>query len=274
MSLLTLQKVCYSYDDRRQALDQVSLSINQGERIAVLGANGAGKSTLFALLNGVLRPTAGEIWRNGAPLAGKAHKTLCQTVGMVFQESDHQLIAATVQADVAFGPSNLRLPKPQVQAQTEEAIRQMDLIGMERRHPRQLSGGEKKRVAIAGVLAMHPQVLLFDEPFSSLDVQTAETLEQRLEALSASGKTLLVSTHDVDFAWRFADRLLILGGGKLLFDGAPAAAFANHALLQAAHLKPPLLWRVAQSLAPYHPLFEHRAPKTLEELTTILKEEF
>lgn len=242
--VLQVRDLRFSYDGKGQALGGVSLDIRAGERIAVLGPNGAGKSTFFLCLNGVLTPGSGEILLDGRPVGKKERKRLCERVGIVFQNADDQIIASTVAAEVSFGPMNLRLPKEEVVRRVDHALDYMDLQAFRARPPHELSGGEKKRVTIADILAMESEVILFDEPAASLDPMGEERLEAVLGRLSDEGRTLVISTHDMDFAFRWATRAVVFAGGQVIADGAPDAVFRDAETLLRAHLKPPALLKV------------------------------
>ena len=214
----------------------------------MLGPNGAGKSTFFLCLNGVLTPGSGEILLDGKPVGKKERKRLCERVGIVFQNADDQIIASTVAAEVSFGPMNLRLPKEEVVRRVDHALDYMDLQAFRARPPHELSGGEKKRVTIADILAMESEVILFDEPAASLDPMGEERLEAVLGRLSDEGRTLVISTHDMDFAFRWATRAVVFAGGQVIADGAPDAVFRDAETLRRAHLKPPALLEVFDML--------------------------
>ena len=248
--LLRLEGICYSYDEERAALRDLNVTLYAGERVAVLGGNGAGKSTFFLCCNGVLKPSAGTISLEGCPLSPKPeHRALLRrSVGLVFQDPDSQLIAGTVEAEVSFGPMNLRLAPHEVRRRVDEAISALDLEDFRARPPHYLSGGEKKRVSLADVLAMEPRLLLLDEPASSLDPANTRLLEQNLDALSARGLGLVVATHDVDFAWRWAQRVLVFQGGTLRADGDPASVFGDADLLRRCGLERPTLYEVGLRL--------------------------
>lgn len=247
--ILQAQDLHYSYDEKRMALNGVSMEIAQGEKIAVMGSNGAGKSTFFLHLNGVLSPHSGEIRCRGAAVTRKTVNELRRRVSIVFQNADDQIIASTVREEVSFGPMNLKLPKEEVTARVEESLEYMNLSEFRDRAPHYLSGGEKKRVSIADMIAMHPEIIIFDEPTASLDPLNAELLEQVLDRLSASGKTILLSTHDVDFAYRWAERLVVFHDGRIIADGAPLEVFRNSGVLRQASLKRPALLDIYEALA-------------------------
>lgn len=246
--ILQVQDLRFCYDSGVPALDGVSLDVYAGERIAVLGPNGAGKSTFFLCLNGVLSPDSGRILLDGKPVERKTRKALCERVGIVFQNADDQIIASTVAAEVSFGPMNLRLPRDEVARRVDHALEYMDLQAFRARPPHDLSGGEKKRVSIADILAMESEVILLDEPAASLDPAGEERLGQVLARLSDEGRTLLISTHDVDFAFRWATRTVVFSAGRILADGTPQAVFEDAALLRQAHLRRPVLAEVFDAL--------------------------
>lgn len=246
--ILQAKDLRFCYDTGAPALDGVSLDVHAGERIAVLGPNGAGKSTFFLCLNGVLMPERGELLLDGKPVDRKTRKTLCERVGIVFQNADDQIIASTVAAEVSFGPMNLRLPRGEVARRVGHALDYMDLQAFRARPPHDLSGGEKKRVSIADILAMESEIILLDEPAAFLDPAGEERLERVLARLSDEGRTLLISTHDMDFAFRWATRAVVFCGGRILADGTPQAVFENAAVLHQAHLRRPLLMQVWDTL--------------------------
>ena len=247
--ILQARDLRYSYDGARMALDGVSMDIAQGEKIAVIGSNGAGKSTFFLHLNGVLTPHSGELLCHGVKVTAKTAKDLPRHVSIVFQNADDQIIASTVREEVAFGPVNLKLPREEVSARVEEALAYLNLTGYGDRPPHYLSGGEKKRVSIADMIAMHPEVIIFDEPTASLDPLNAALLEEVLDRLSAGGKTILLSTHDVDLAYRWAGRVVVFHEGKIAADGDPLRVFQDREVLEQASLKPPVLLELYEGLA-------------------------
>jgi len=271
--LLRLEHINYKYEDKYPALKDVSVSFYQGERIAVLGGNGAGKSTLFLCCNGVLRPQSGKIFLHGQEIADnkKDILQLRQTMGLVFQEPDSQIIAGTVENEVSFGPMNLRLEHDEVERRVIRALEQMNLQGYQNRAPQYLSGGEKRRVSIADILAMRPQMILLDEPTASLDPENVAILEQTLQELSKAGITLAVSTHDVDFAYRFADRAMVFCRGEIIADADSSEVFADQAVLAQAGLKKPPLYAAAELLESRFPTkIAGRKPRSIEEFRDYL----
>lgn len=269
--VLQIRDISYSYEEGIMALDHVSLDIGSGQRIAVIGANGAGKSTFFLILNGVLNPDRGRLLFKGTEILKKNLKELRKHVGIVFQDADSQIIASTVSAEVSFGPMNLKLSREEVERRTKQALVYMNLQEFGERAPHYLSGGEKKRVTIADILAMEPEVIIFDEPAATLDPANQQMLEAVLERMAKEGRTLLVSTHDVDFAYRFADRVLVFSEGRVIADGAPETVFCREAVLEAANLRKPVMLELQQILTERGIIKDGSDfPKTVKELSELL----
>ena len=248
--ILQLEQVCYSYEEHTDALTDCTVGIGAGERIAVLGSNGAGKSTFFLLANGVLTPKRGKILLDGQPVSasGRERNRLRRSVGLVFQEPDVQILAGTVRQEISFGPMNLGLSEREVSERVDRTMDQLDLTEYRNRAPQYLSGGEKKRVTLADVLAMQPRIMLLDEPTASLDPANTRLLEQTLGQLEQQGITLVISTHYVDFAWRWAERILVFHEGHLVCDAAPEQVFADAELLARCGLRRPMLYEVCEIL--------------------------
>lgn len=245
--LLQVKNLCFAYDEKT-ILKQINVSICRGERIAVMGSNGAGKSTFFLNLNGVLQPDSGEILLEGKTLKKKDFKELHRRVGFVFQDADSQIIASNVKAEISFGPMNLGLSKEEVRNRVAAAIEYMGLSRLADRAPQYLSGGEKKRVSIADILAMETEVLIFDEPMAALDPVNTQNVESILKRLHGDGKTLLIATHDVDFAYRYADRILVFSDGEIIADSTPQEVFRRKEIMERAHLKAPAVMTVWEAL--------------------------
>ncbi len=268
--LLRVENIHFRYEEKYTALKNVSATLFEGERIAVLGNNGAGKSTFFLCCNGVLRPHSGKIFLKSSEItySKKDIFSLRQAIGLVFQEPDSQIIAGTVESEVSFGPMNLKLAYDEVARRIALSLQQMNLDGYQNRAPQYLSGGEKKRVSIADILAMRPDMILLDEPTASLDPENIAILEQTLAELSLAGITLVVSTHDVDFAYRFATRAIVFSHGDIIADADIDEVFASVDTLDKAGLKKPLLYAAAEML---EKKFTNGAkcknPKNLDELS-------
>ena len=273
--LLELQNVSFSYPEAAPALRNISLKVYPGERIAVLGNNGAGKSTFFLICNGILKPQTGSLFCQEQEITPTYSKKqlleLRQNVGIVFQDADNQIIASTVESEVSFGPMNLRLPLEQVQQQVDAALASMQLQTYRDRAPQNLSGGEKKRVSIADILAMQPQIILFDEPSASLDPYNTNLLEQTLHQLSQDGITMLVSTHDIDLACRFAERAIVFNDGEIIADGPINSVLHDNKIIERAGLRKPLLFAAADLLTETFGLTVANAPRDLTEFSDLLQ---
>jgi cobalt/nickel transport system ATP-binding protein len=225
------------YDDGTVALQDVSFRIAHGESVAIIGANGAGKSTLLMHLNGHLRPSAGEVRIGDLPLCKATLAAARRTVGLVFQDPDDQLFMPTVFDDVAFGPRNQGLPEADVEQLVQRALERVGVWGVHDKPPYRLSGGEKKRVAIAGVLAMSPELLVMDEPTSGLDPHARRQL---IGLLAEFSHTRIFTSHDLDMVLALCPRTIVLAAGRVMADGATREIFADEALLSRCRLERPL----------------------------------
>ena len=248
--IVEVKDLCYRYPHLdSNALDKINLKVFKGERVAVLGANGGGKPTLFKHLNGILRPHSGEVVLKGEAVTKKNIRTCRETVGIVFQDPDDQVLAPSVEEDIAFGPINMGLSRKEVETRVKEALEMVGLTGFEERAPHHLSGGQKKLVAIAGILAMRPEVIVLDEPTAGLDpLSSARVLELIMKMNRELGITLLLSTHDVDVVPYFAERVFVLHHGRLEADGNPDEIFNDPELLRKAHLRLPRVAEVFEML--------------------------
>ncbi len=244
--ILALRDVGFSYPRGPQVFDGVSLSLQPGERIALLGANGSGKTTLLRILVGLATPTTGAVLLDGAALkSSRTDRTRLRTrVQMVLQEPDDQIVGATVRADVSFGPANLGLDRAEVVARVDEAMAALGIGDLADRTPNQLSFGERKRVSIAGAVAMRPRVLLLDEATAGLDPRAVEELLDTLSALAEAGTAVVLATHDVDVAWTWSRESLVLGD-RTVRRGATHELLCDDELLAGARLTIP--WGAAVS---------------------------
>ncbi|MBD2176147.1 energy-coupling factor ABC transporter ATP-binding protein [Pseudanabaena sp. FACHB-1998] len=236
---ISIKNLSYVYADGMQALDGINLEIAATERVAIVGANGSGKSTLLLHLNGILLPQQGELVIGEMPMNSKNLIPIRNFVGLVFQNPDEQLFMPTVWEDVAFGPMNQGVKGKDLEICIAEAMVSVGLdLGKYRdRHSQNLSGGEKKRVAIAGVLAMQPQILVFDEPSAQLDPRSRRQLIQLLQTLP---ETQLIATHDLDLVLELCDRTVVLSEGKIVYDGKTEQVLSDREFLLAHSLEMPL----------------------------------
>ena len=235
----------YESDDKQvPALKGISLEIQKGEYVAILGHNGSGKSTFAKLLNMILTPTSGKLFVAGEELSSPAFNEhdlfrLRQKIGMVFQNPDNQLVASVVEEDVAFGPENLGVPYEEMHARVREALERVGMTAYAKHAPSRLSGGQKQRVAIAGILAMHPECMVLDESTAMLDPSGRKEVLDTVEKLHREeGLTLLHITHYMDEAAR-ADRILVIHDGELILDGTPREVFSHIDLLHSIGLEAP-----------------------------------
>ncbi|PWR69715.1 energy-coupling factor ABC transporter ATP-binding protein [Methanospirillum lacunae] len=248
--ILEARDVRYRYPGGSEVIKGISFHVRKGEKIALVGPNGAGKSTLLQMFNGMVRPVSGVMLVGNEPIQydSASLRMIRKKVGYVLQNSDRQIIAPTVYQDVAFGPANLGYDEEKIREKVTHALQHVGLEGFERRPPHHLSGGEKKRVAIAGILAMDPDVLVFDEPTSDLDPAGSEDLMELLDELNQEGKTVVISTHDVELAYPWADRAILMLDGRILQEDVPEIAFGNQKNVRKAHLSMPMILELSQEL--------------------------
>ena len=242
--LFELIDIGFAYADGASGLANISFDIADGERIAILGANGSGKSTLLRILDGLMSPQTGEVKFRSQDISeailranSRLNRDLRTSVGFVFQNADAQLFNATVEEEIAFGPIQLGFAEQEVKARVQETMAFLGIEHLSDRPPFRLSGGEKRKVAIASVLSMNPTVLIFDEPFLGLDPRSQTWLLRTISQLQASGKTTIIATHTLDLVPRIADRVILLSENhELLADGAVESVLGNQDLLCRANV--------------------------------------
>jgi len=222
---IAVSNLNFSYPDQPNVLHNLDFTIHEGERVGLIGPNGAGKTTLFFCLCGVLSPTSGEIQLWGEPVEVGRFRP---EIGLVFQNPSDQLFSASVWDDVAFGPENMGLSPDQVNDRTQKALNLTGVCDLADRPPHHLSGGQKRMVAIASVLAMHPQAIVYDEPSANLDLRSRRRL---INFLQASPETLLISSHDLDLILEVTSRTLLLDSGELIADGSPKEVMGNRQMM-------------------------------------------
>ena len=220
MSLLHIENLSYQHSDGSECLEDITLSIEKGEFVVIAGRNGSGKTTLCKHFNGLLLPEKGSVLIDGIPIRKNVQKAR-QIVGMVFQNSDSQIVGETVYADIAFGPENLRLSRKEIDRRVEYAMQIVGMNHLKNHRPHTLSGGEKRRLAIAGVLAMNSQVIVLDEPFSNLDYSGTQQILTQILRLKQDNRTIIVVAHELEVTAAHADRLVIMEEGKIVKDGKP-----------------------------------------------------
>ena len=242
---LRFDDVHYRYPNGYEALCGVSFRITHGEKVALVGANGAGKSTLLLHTNGLLMPSQGGVVLGGIALTRRTLPLVRQSVGVVFQDSDNQLFMPTVEEDVAFGPSNMRLEPEEIRRRVTEALDAVGALDLRGESPFRLSGGQKKRVAIATVLAMEPSVLVMDEPTSNLDPRARR---QIIDLIRRFSHTTLIATHDMEMVLDLCDRTIVMKEGRIVADGSTRHVFGDLALLEECGLEQPCELRMKRAL--------------------------
>jgi len=246
--MIQLQNIEFTYPEGTKGLESISLEIKQGSRVAFLGENGAGKSSLFLVLNGIHKPQNGEYVLDGKQFgfSTKERQKMAHKVGYVFQDPDVQLFAASVYEDVAFGPFNLGLDKIDIEIRVEKYLNLLGIQDLKDKAPHQLSYGQKKQVAVAGVLAMEPEIILFDEPFAWLDNRHKQIMNEIIDDLNKQGKTVLISTHNPDFAYEWADNVVLMKEGRIIAADSPEKVMCNKVLMQEIGMELPLVVQLAK----------------------------
>ncbi|MDI9395628.1 MAG: ATP-binding cassette domain-containing protein [Euryarchaeota archaeon] len=273
MIILETRSLKYTYPDGTAAVQDLNIKIKKGKKVAFVGQNGSGKTTLFLILNGTLKPAEGEVLFHGVPFKydSKSLREIRKSIGIVFQNSDDQIFAPTVYQDVAFGPANLGYSKERVDVCVLQALEQVGLYPLKDRPPHHLSGGQKKRVAIAGIMAMEPEVIILDEPLSNLDPVGADEIIDLLNEFNQLGSTIIISTHDVDLAYRWSDYVYILSNSKLIGQGTPSEVFKEQELLKKAGLRLPTTLEIYHEIERRGLARSKISPKTVPELVSTLK---
>ena len=247
---LSTENLSFTYPDGTQALKNINIEIEKGEKVAIIGPNGAGKSTLFSHFNGLTEPTSGCVKIEGKPISFEKDELLKvrQKVGIVFQDPNDQLFAPTVKEDIAFGPMNLGLSYDEVKKRVEDALKMVGMENYEDKTPHHLSGGQQKRIAIAGIIAMKPELMILDEPTAGLDPDGVEKVLNIMNQLNEEGMTLIISSHDIDMISKYADKIFILYNGEIIESGNKNKIFSDMELLKKAHLRTPITTEILYNL--------------------------
>ena len=247
-SIIRFTKVDYMHPSGVAALSNVSLEIKKGELVAILGANGAGKSTLVRHINGLLKPTHGEVEVFGINTKQTTPARLSKRVGIVFQNPNNQLFAESVRAEIEFGLRNFDVSE--ISERTDWALKTFSLGQYANRPPMELSGGEKKRLCTALVLAWDPEVLILDEPTVGQDNDQKDTLSENIRMLLSQEKTVILVTHDVEFVWPLQPRVILMSEGKIIADGSPSETLGNSSVAASSRVIPPQLVELFSILSP------------------------
>ena len=266
--------VSYTYDGNdERALDGLNLKIRRGTKVAFMGGNGSGKSTFFLCLNGIRRPDTGKICIDGKAIE-YTRKGLLEVrgrVGIVFQEPDDQLFSASVYEEISFGILNLGADEETARSEVESVIEELEITPFQDRPAHALSGGQKKQVAIADILVMHPEVMILDEPAAALDPKHTRKVQQIVDRLTEKGITVLMATHDIDYAYSWADEIVLMHRGKVIRQGTPFEVCSDREALKAASLEVPAVVRMHERLKEKRLIPQDAAPPgNIDELVESL----
>lgn len=277
MNIIEVKGLSFSYEDGTAALKNVTLNFRKGRTTAVLGGNGAGKSTLFLNLNGLLKPSSGEIYFDGKKLEydNKGLAEIKKRVGIVFQDPDDQLFCADVKKDVAYGPLMQGLPPGEAKERVDLAVSQTGIGELVDKPIHALSFGQKKRVAIAGILAMRPELIILDEPTAGLDPAGVSGLLNLLQGIKEStGISVILSTHDIDLVSLYCDEACLLDKGSVIFEGTPGRLFAEPSLLRSHRLRLPRIAHLMSILNKYDQLPVDKSAATISMARKSINELF
>ena len=271
--VIQAENLSYSYEENdRKALDGLSVRIGRGRKVAFMGGNGSGKSTFFLCLNGILRPDEGRVLIDGEPVSytRKGLLDVRKKVGIVFQEPDNQLFSASVFQEISFGILNLGVDEETARLEVEKVIRELEITPFQNRPAHALSGGQKKQVAIADILVMHPEIMILDEPASALDAAHTKKVHELIRGLTEQGITVLMSLHDIDYAWAWADEIVLMHEGKVMKQGTPQEVCEDEEALKKAGLARPGVLRIYEKLKGRGMLLGDQIPGSMDELAEML----
>lgn len=271
--IIKADNLSYSYEENdNKALDGLSVKIRRGQRVAFMGGNGSGKSTFFLCLNGILKPDEGTVFIDGEPISytRKGLLDVRRKVGIVFQEPDNQLFSASVFQEISFGILNLGANEETARREVERVIAELGISPFQERPAHALSGGQKKQVAIADILVMHPQIMILDEPAAALDMAHTKKVHEIIRGLTEQGITVLMSLHDIDYACAWADEIVLLREGRVIRHGPAREVSADGDALKEAGLERPSVLRIYEKLKKKGVLSGGTAPGSMEELEEML----
>ncbi|HJC63420.1 MAG TPA: sirohydrochlorin cobaltochelatase [Candidatus Blautia merdavium] len=249
--ILKADNLVFSYDDdTTHSLNGLSLEIKKGQKIAVMGANGSGKSTFFLCCTGILKPQSGKLYFHGKEFSytKKGLLDLRSKIGIVFQDPDNQLFSASVYQEISFGVLNLGFSEEEAKKEVEKVIEELEITPFRHKPTHALSGGQKKQVSIADILVMHPEIIILDEPAAALDPRHTTMVNHIVDQMTEAGITVLMATHDVNYAYQWADEVILFHQGKVLMQGTPAQVFSNPTVLKQTNLEPPAVLELFDSL--------------------------
>jgi cobalt/nickel transport system ATP-binding protein len=271
--ILETKALNFQYEDGTEALKNINLKIKKGKKISFVGVNGSGKSTLFLNLNGVLKPTKGTVIYDGNEVKYN-HKSLLslrKNIGIVFQDPDNQLFSASVYQEVSFGAMNLKLNEIEVRSRVDQALKSVGMYEYRDKAVHFLSYGQKKRVSIADILVMNPEIIVFDEPTSSLDPKHSKQIVNIFDELNERGMTVILSTHDVELAYSWSDYIIVMKDGEIVREGTPYEVFSDDNLIHECYLEKPIVLEIFEKLRDNGKItLDNNIPTNKEELYKIL----
>ena len=275
--ILETRALNFQYEDGTEALKNINLKIKKGKKISFVGVNGSGKSTLFLNLNGVLKPTKGSVIYDGNEVKYN-HKSLLnlrKNIGIVFQDPDNQLFSASVYQEVSFGAMNLKLSDIEVRNRVDEALKNVEMYEFRDKAVHFLSYGQKKRVSIADILVMNPEIIVFDEPTSSLDPKHSKQIVKIFDELNEKGMTVILSTHDVELAYSWSDYIVVMKDGEIVREGTPYEIFSDDNLIHECYLEKPIVLEIFEKLRDNGKItLDTNIPRNKEELYKILNKAY
>ena len=275
--ILETKDLNFQYEDGTEALKNINLKIKKGKKISFVGVNGSGKSTLFLNLNGVLKPTKGTVIYDGNEVKYN-HKSLLslrKNIGIVFQDPDNQLFSASVYQEVSFGAMNLKLSDIEVRSRVDEALNSVGMYEYRDKAVHFLSYGQKKRVSIADILVMNPEIIVFDEPTSSLDPKHSKQIVNIFDELNERGMTVILSTHDVELAYSWSDYIVVMKDGEIVREGTPYEIFSDDNLIHECYLEKPIVLEIFEKLRDNGKItLDTNIPRNKEELYKILNKAY
>lgn len=273
--ILEARDVWYSYEENDQfSLQGLDLKVKKGSKVAFMGANGCGKSTFFLCCNGILRPQKGSILFHGQPLRYQRKELLSlrANVGIVFQDPDKQLFSASVEQEISFGILNLGASKEEARCAVDQVIEELEITPFRKRPVHALSGGQKKQVSIADILVMNPEMIILDEPAAALDPKHTRMVNGMVDQLTRQGITVLMATHDIDYAYAWADEIVLMKEGRVLCQGSPQEVCQKTELLTETNLEEPAVLRLFRRLEKRGVIHEaEQVPRTWSELERLLE---
>lgn len=268
--LIEIKDLHHTYPSGTHALRGINLKIYPGEFVAIIGQNGSGKTTFVKHLNGLLRATRGQVWVNGIDVSTQKVSEMARIVGYCFQNPDHQIFCDTVYKEVAYGPQNLKLSETEIEERVDEALSAVGMTELKSSHPRDLSKGQRQRVAVAAVLSMRPNVLNIDEPTTGQDYQDGIDMLNLIAKLNQAGHTILFITHDMPMVAQFAERVIVFREGEILLDGQTHEVFRETNTLSTTYLAPPQITSLGLAFPNLYPVTVLRVSDMLSETQKIL----